>query len=167
MSFLSPLIRSWRRAVICLVLLTGLLTMHGLANAATNTAGGTNVCPGASTVLPIPGPDSSSGTALPKKAAVDSETAYLEKEHPSTSPRSISQGAGPATAMEMSGESCVATLPRQAAAVSPLMLGFLVLVALGASAESAKGQARTHPETRRGPPSSGVDVLRLKCVLRT
>ncbi|RVW02306.1 hypothetical protein EF834_11875 [Rhodococcus spongiicola] len=139
------------------MLLTGLLTMHGLATDGINTAGGTTACPGGSAVLPTSEPDSSGETA-PVSVRVGAEPATAAAP---------GAAAAPGTEMEMSGESCVATLPRQAAAVSPLMLGFVVLVALGASAGSAHAPGRGRPETWRGPPSPGIDVLRLKCVLRT
>ncbi|QBJ96011.1 hypothetical protein ERC79_08525 [Rhodococcus sp. ABRD24] len=135
MSLTAALTRMWAGALISLVILVGLLAMHGLAS-----TGSTGACHG-----------------NPALAVADSPAV----DHHGPAARS-------APATEFAGATCMATLPRLVGVSNPLLIGFIALALLGSSIGlSSLLQSYCRWGQWRAPPTSGVQVLRLECVLRT
>ncbi|WP_433611961.1 hypothetical protein [Prescottella agglutinans] len=157
MSSTAALPRTWGGVLISLVILAGLFAMHGLAGSETASA-----CHGAPgfAASAAPAADHPGTAALPASAMDPAGSAHHR-------PDSAGVVVEPVSAMEFAGATCVATLPRLVAVSNPLLIGFVALAALGGGLGYGSLQRCCRWDHRRAPPSSGVHVLRLKCVLRT
>ncbi len=147
MSSTAALSRMWGGALLSVIIVVGLLAMHGLTG-----SGGVGACHG-------------------DRGLVAADSPAAESMDPAASMHHTTHPAGvvsePASAMEIAGAACVAVLPRLVAVADPLLIG-LVALAVFCGGIGVGCFRRHHRWDRwRAPPVSGVEVLRLKCVLRT
>ncbi len=158
MSSTAAVSRTLRLVTLSVMVVAGLIAMHGLAN-----SGGMPACFG-DPRLPasdVQAADSPHTTAV----ALTSVHAADPASSPAPSPGAHTT---PAPAHASMTAACVATVPRLSGVPHPLLIGLFALVALRIAAACGNNVAG-HRRWRqwRPPPASGVELLHLKCVLRT
>ncbi|MBM4468112.1 hypothetical protein GS502_01040 [Rhodococcus hoagii] len=149
MSSTAALSRMRGGVLISLIIVVGLFAMHGLVGSS-----GVSACHGDPGFVVADSPAVSASSADPAGSV----------HHPTRSTGAVVE---PASAMEFAGSTCVSTLPRLVAVSNPLLIGFVALVVLCGGIGYRSLQRYYRWDQWLAPPSSGVAVLRLKCVLRT
>ena len=157
MSSTAAVSRTPPLVVLSVMGVAGLIAMHGLAN-----SGGMSACFGDPR---LPASDVQAADP-PQTTAV--ALASVHRADPAASP-APSPGAhtAPAPADASMSAACVATVPRLMGVPNPLLIGLLVLVALCVAVACGNTGGLGRWRQWRPPPASGVELLHLKCVLRT
>lgn len=157
MSSTAVLSRTLRRVALSVMVVAGLIAMHGLAS-----TGGVPTCFG-DPRLPTSGV---SATDSPTATAVGSPS--MQRADPAPPhPHSLAEHTAPETAADSMGVACVATIPRLVGVSNPLLSGFVALVALCLAVACSNARRFGRWRRRRPRPGSGMEILHLKCVLRT